>query len=220
MGKVNASIASQRLLSEYAVQALFFTGIAGGLNPHFAIGDIVIAGKTFQHDFGMLAEEFTLRAVGTLPELGIGQADAEIKYDLQQHWPDAADFWLPLQHLAKHLPKPLQAIQLPTGLYQPQLHCNATVATGDQFVMQRQKQQQLWGLGADLVEMEGAAVAQVAARQQKPCFLLRAVSDKADSNAKFDARVFIRTVAANNAMFFATLFQERAINRYLQQLIA
>src|SRR3990167_6977720 len=42
MGKVNAAIASQRLISEFQVKALIFTGVAGGIDRSLEIGDIVI----------------------------------------------------------------------------------------------------------------------------------------------------------------------------------
>jgi adenosylhomocysteine nucleosidase len=52
MGKVNAAIAAQKLVSEHRVKALIFTGVAGGLSPCLNIGDIVLATQTFEHDFG------------------------------------------------------------------------------------------------------------------------------------------------------------------------
>src|SRR5580765_5065276 len=81
VGKVNAAIAGQRMISDFSVKAIFFTGVAGGLNPQYEIGDVVILSQAFQHDFGFLDQKFVLHAVGTLPEIGIGKGDEPIRYD-------------------------------------------------------------------------------------------------------------------------------------------
>jgi adenosylhomocysteine nucleosidase len=43
MGKVNAAITAQRLISEFQVKAIMFMGVAGGLNQTLEIGDVLIA---------------------------------------------------------------------------------------------------------------------------------------------------------------------------------
>ena len=52
VGKVNATISSQLLISNFKLDALIVTGLAGGLNSKYEIGDIIIANGVFQHDFG------------------------------------------------------------------------------------------------------------------------------------------------------------------------
>ena len=49
-GKVAAATTSTMLIERYAIKQLIFTGVAGGVQPHLNVGDIII-GKTFvQHD--------------------------------------------------------------------------------------------------------------------------------------------------------------------------
>src|SRR5262245_29553855 len=49
-GKVNAAIAATLLLTRYGCRALLFCGVAGGIDPAFGVGDVVIATRNLQHD--------------------------------------------------------------------------------------------------------------------------------------------------------------------------
>ncbi|MBQ1242730.1 MAG: 5'-methylthioadenosine/S-adenosylhomocysteine nucleosidase, partial [Oscillospiraceae bacterium] len=61
------------------------------------------------------------------------------------------------------------------------------VATGDQFVAEKALKQKIIDLTHGLcTEMEGAAIAQTAYRNQVPYVILRAISDKADDSAEMD----------------------------------
>ncbi len=79
----------------------------------------------------------------------------------------------------------------------PKVVCG-TIASGDQFISSSDKVQQLREKIPNLccVEMEGAAVAQVAYEYGIPCLVLRTVSDKADDDAIIDFPRFITSVAA------------------------
>lgn len=57
------------------------------------------------------------------------------------------------------------------------------IATGDQFVGDEQTKQAIAAkVQPDCVEMEGAAVSQIAAKNSVPCVILRAMSDNADED--------------------------------------
>lgn len=51
IGKVNAAIATQNLITHYKPDAVINTGIAGNLSPNLKIGDVVISNKVVYHDF-------------------------------------------------------------------------------------------------------------------------------------------------------------------------
>ena len=81
-----------------------------------------------------------------------------------------------------------------------------TIATGDVFVASPKKSTLLHKtFGADAVEMEGAAVAQVCWQWNVPCLVIRSISDSADHNAVYDARVFRRIAAHNSATLVAEI---------------
>src|SRR3954466_11346310 len=49
-GKVAAAATVTQLLASYPVERLIFGGVAGGIQPGLAIGDIVVATELVQHD--------------------------------------------------------------------------------------------------------------------------------------------------------------------------
>lgn len=57
MGKVNAAIVTTLLADRFGCRAIVFSGVAGGLDPSLAIGDVVIAEQVIQHDAGVLEKE-------------------------------------------------------------------------------------------------------------------------------------------------------------------
>ena len=66
-----------------------------------------------------------------------------------------------------------------------------TVASGDQFVCQKeQKKTIVENTGALCTEMEGAAIAHGAWRNKVPFVIIRAISDKADDSAQMDYPTF------------------------------
>src|SRR6187431_3596464 len=49
-GKVASATTVTHLIVEFGITQLFFTGVAGAINPELNIGDIVIASSLIQHD--------------------------------------------------------------------------------------------------------------------------------------------------------------------------
>jgi adenosylhomocysteine nucleosidase len=50
IGKVAAAATTALLLDRFEIDALLFTGVAGGLAPGVAVGDVVLARELLQHD--------------------------------------------------------------------------------------------------------------------------------------------------------------------------
>ena len=79
-------------------------------------------------------------------------------------------------------------------------HIAGTIATGNYFVDSKEKIAQVREqTGADAVEMEGAAVCHVAARNKVPALVIRALSDNADTDyevfREFDISEYADTAA-------------------------
>ncbi len=74
------------------------------------------------------------------------------------------------------------------------------ILTGDQFVSDTDAAfgRRLQDLSCSAVEMEGAAIALVAAVNRMPFVIIRSVSDKADAAAPADFGAFLRRAAANS----------------------
>ena len=219
MGKVNAAVAAQRLISEFSVRAILFTGVAGGIDDSFEIGDVVLGKEAFQHDFGFLGQTFKIHRPGALPEIGIGTGDEKKEYDLTK-WPvmeSGEQFFTFLQKRIQGMRPSFEKVKVDNIEYAPKFGVGV-IATGDQFISQDAKNQELWNLGADLVEMEGASVAQVAYENDMPCLILRSISDKAGHEASIDFSTFFEKVAKNNAGIVTDLLRDEAVSSYFRNL--
>ncbi len=205
IGKVNAAATAQRLISEFNAGIIIFSGVAGGINPDLNVGDVIVASQAFQHDFGHLGKGFTMHAVGSLPEIGIGTGEESAYLDLDAFW--EADILNNLKKKAIEFSKSFNSVQVNSKNYSPVLKINGVVATGDQFIANDAKKKFLRSQRADIVEMEGAAVAQVASKNKIPCMIIRSVSDKAGADANVNFPIFFAAVAHNNAELVAHLLQ-------------
>lgn len=165
IGKVNAALTTALLLS-LGVDALIFTGVAGGVAHGLKIGDIVVSSDLLQHDVDVTPLGYPL---GQVPGEPISWAS-----DAQ------------LQRIA---------IQAAQSLAEGQVHVGRIVS-GDQFIASPEKVEQLsQQYQAVCVEMEGAAVAQVASKWGVPFVVIRSLSDTSDDDAKISYREFMPIVA-------------------------
>ncbi len=188
-GKVAASSTATTLIERYGVDQLIFTGVAGGVDPSLNIGDIVIADTLIQHDMD----------VSFLPQMKefeiplLGRADFPVGKKEVQKAVAAAESWLQDNLREEVAPETLEEF----GIDMPKVVCG-TIASGDQFISSDEKVQYLREKIPNLrcVEMEGAAVAQVAYEYDIPCLVLRTVSDKANDDAVIDFPRFITSVAS------------------------
>jgi adenosylhomocysteine nucleosidase len=57
MGKVNIGPVATLLTDRFRCHTIVFTGVAGGPDERLHIGDIVIADRVVQHDFGVIEDE-------------------------------------------------------------------------------------------------------------------------------------------------------------------
>lgn len=188
-GKVAAASTATTLIQHHGVERLIFTGVAGGVDPQLNIGDIVVADNLVQHD--MDASFLPGIAEFEIPLLGV--ADFRIEEKQVQAAMDAVETYLG-SDLNQTVPKEtLESF----SITHPKV-VRGTIASGDQFISSSEKTALLRKKIPELrcVEMEGAAVAQVAHEHDIPCLVLRTISDKADHDAIIDFPRFIASVAS------------------------
>ena len=164
VGKVNAAMCVQVLCDCFAVTHIINTGIAGSLCADLDIGDLVISKEAIYHDFTChaLNPAYTVGQVPGLPVRSFPADAAMIEYACAA------------------------AEQVHSGHYR-----TGIVASGDQFVCQKAlKEQIIADTGALCTEMEGAAIAHTAWRNNVPFVVIRAISDKADDSAQMDYPTF------------------------------
>lgn len=172
-GKVAAAATATAMILEEGVDALVFTGVAGGIGPGVAVGDFVIGSELIQHDL----DASPIFPRHQVPMMGRARLPAD-------------------ERLVAHASLAARAYagQLdPT----PSVHVGL-VASGDQFISDSAVAAELGERlpGLLCVEMEGAAVAQVAAECDLPFVVVRTVSDRADEHADIDFLGFLETRAA------------------------
>lgn len=83
------------------------------------------------------------------------------------------------------------------------------VATGDVFVDNKETKDKIVELCApDCLEMEGAAIAQLAYMNNKPFLIIRSMSDNADDNAETSYDNFIELAAHNSANIIMNMIKK------------
>ena len=188
IGKVNAAMTTTLMIEHFKPKEVIFTGIAGATNPDLELGDIVIATKAAQHDLGLFTPE------------GIKHRGARNPLNGRRNpvFFEADKRLLKVAELAVKQVK-FKAIKTDTGQRAPKI-VKGVVVTGDVFVSSDAKRTELHSiLGADAVEMEGAAVAQICYQQSVPCLVIRSLSDNADERARQDWQNFYELAAENSA---------------------
>jgi adenosylhomocysteine nucleosidase len=188
IGKVNAAMSATLVLEHFKPRRVIFTGIAGAVNPQLRAGDIVIAQKVAHHDMGTLWPD-GLQYLGVKNRLTGWENPVFFESD---------GGLLSLAEDAAGRVK-LSAINTVDGARTPRI-IKGVVVTGDVFVASPKKCQELRNsLGADAVEMEGAAVAQVCYQRQVPFVVIRSISDSADEGAMVDKQMFYIMAAENSS---------------------
>ncbi len=173
IGKVNAAMASQLLVSHFNADKLINSGISGAIHPDVGLGDIVISTETVQHDMDETAKGYE---PGIIPRLDKGYFKAD------------KDLIALAEQAAKKLPEKVDVFK---GL----------IATGDQFIASAEKKEWIYEtFNAYVVEMEGAAVGQVAYLNDVPYIVIRSASDDAGEEAVMKWEDF-KQQAINNSSF-------------------
>ena len=171
IGKVFSTLTASSMIQHFGCSKLLFSGVAGGINPSLKIGDLIVASKLSQHDLDITAFGHPM---GFVPGGSVFiEADREL---------------IALSKVvAEELGKTVQ---------------EGIIATGDQFVHNSAiKDAIVKNFNADALEMEGASVAVVCDALEVPFFILRAISDTADTDASFSFDEFMESSAIISAEF-------------------
>jgi adenosylhomocysteine nucleosidase len=188
VGKVNAAMATALVIERFSPAAVLFTGVAGALDPELQPGDVVIGEAVVQHDLVNHTDEGAVSRSVRNPLNGTAN-------------PIVLEPSPGLLALARRTaPRVERELAGPDGGSRPPRLRFGTIATGDSFVGCRAKKDELRGhLGADAVEMEGAAVAQVCHQLGVPFLVVRGISDRAGTGAREEARRNLGLAARNAA---------------------
>lgn len=189
-GKTSAASTVTSLVERYGVEALIFTGAAGGLAAELHIGDLVIGESFVHHDVD--ASPIPIYKKYEVPLLGMIRFPADPV--LAARAMAAAERFI-REDLVRDL---AAADRAEFGIVAPKVR-RGLIASGDQFIAGAARRDALLADFPDLlcVEMEGAPVAQVCFEHRVPMVAIRAISDQADHRAHIDFPRFLERVASH-----------------------
>jgi len=155
IGKVNAALGAQQMISEFRPDVIISSGCAGGNGDDVNVQDVVVSTELCYHDV----------YCGTA-------IDHSTQYGQVQGMPARfqADPMLLEVAINTHQPSPIT--------HHPTLH-QGLIVTGDWFVDSREKMREILGHfpEAKAVDMESAAIAQTCYRMGVPFISFRTISD-------------------------------------------
>lgn len=181
VGKVNGALGAAALRVAGA-EAVLFTGVAGGIAPGVAVGDLVVADDVVQHDVDVTP-------LGRGPGELLGEPLA----------------WSADDRLRAACERAARAIAEDAAVH------TGRVASGDQFVASEAARARIHEVfGALAAEMEGAATAQACARMGLPWAVVRSISDSADEGAVEDFPAFLEMAARRGEALVRQVVRELA----------
>ena len=171
IGKVNSALCAQILISEFCVDAIINTGVAGALNCELDVFDIVISTDAIQYDFDTTVFG---HKKGEIPRMETSVFVADER----------------LVNLAYESSKEeVKTHKIVKG----------RVVTGDKFISSKELKDELVDeFDAYCGEMEGASIAHVCHVNKIPFVIIRAMSNKANGSANVSNEELGKYAAINS----------------------
>ena len=181
IGKVNAGICAQILISVFGVTHVINTGAAGSLDAKIDIGDFVVSTDAVYHD--MDATIFGYKK-GEVPQTGLREFPA--------------DKWM-----IDNIKKAAVSAGITSKLW------DGRICSGDQFISDGSVKDSIKSEFDGLcTEMEGASIAHTCFLNKVPFVVLRAISDKADGSDIMDYPEFEKKAAHDCAALTLNFLKE------------
>ena len=173
IGKVNSALCAQILISEFKVDAVVNTGVAGAIHSSLGVNDIVISTEAIQYDVDATAFGYSK---GQIPQMdnSVFVADERLINAAYE------------SSLEQVKGKGFNIVK-------------GRVATGDIFISSKELKEELENdFKAYCGEMEGGAIAHACYLNNIPFVIIRAMSDKADGTADVTYEEFVQDAAHNS----------------------
>ncbi|WP_163653003.1 5'-methylthioadenosine/adenosylhomocysteine nucleosidase [Listeria sp. PSOL-1] len=170
IGKVNAAISTTLLMDHFSPEVIINTGSAGGVSKELNIGDVIISDKVVHGDVDATAFGYEYGQVPQMPASYLGDSGFAQK--------------------AKRMYEKYFAQTANVASY-------GLVVTTDSFIATEEERERIKSHFKEVkaVEMEAAAISQVAYQFGVPFVIIRAISDVADKEAAVSFDAFLKTAA-------------------------
>lgn len=178
VGKVNAARTTQVMIDKFDLEYIINIGSAGSINDDVKYGDIVIGKYVLQHDFDITAFG---HEKGYISNIGVK-----------------------LESNAKLIKRCEYVIK---NMKNNDYKCVVgTIATGDIFCTSKKMKDKIrTKFDADCVEMEGAAIAQVAYLSNTPFIIIRSISDTPNGENQIDFNKYLKMASDRCSIFIENL---------------
>lgn len=175
IGKVFASMCATAMIIKYSPRLIVNTGVGGALNTKLACADIVVASELCQHDMDSSSVGDPLGLISGINKI----------------------FFKADERAVNILSESAAELSIPSVV--------GVIASGDKFVADDATREFIIkNFNADVCEMEGAALAQVAYVSGTPFAVVRAISDGANGDSPLDFPTFLKiAVKSSEALTLA-----------------
>ena len=180
IGKVNAAVCSQILISEFKVTSIINVGVAGGIGKDIYPGDVVVGTNLVQHDMDTTVFGDPHGQIPRLDTFDFKCDEALVKASLEAC-------------------EEIKEINTFSG----------RIISGDQFISSVEKIQWFEKeFNAMACEMEGASIAQVCYLNNIPFVVIRSISDNANNGAHMDYEKFIPIAVRNSTIILKSMLEK------------
>jgi adenosylhomocysteine nucleosidase len=211
---VNAAMNAQTALDHFNITAVLFSGIAGGVNPALHIGDVVVPAQWGQYqeqvfarqvdggwDSGWHSQEFGNYGMMFPQPLTVSRPGGNPDEEEELFWFPVDPFML---DTATRVSGSISLRRCIAAVFcladAPRVVVGGNGVSGPTFVDNSAYRQWVWEtFRADALDMESAAVAQVAYVNQVPFLALRSLSDLAGGGGGETELLTFSQLAADNS---------------------
>lgn len=211
---VNAAMTTQMALDHFTIERILFSGIAGGVDPELGIGDVVVAARWSPYfDLHVAREnedgapQFPSYYTPTSPGFGVFFPRGVSTFSEGRH-NVTPSYWFEVDpEMLEAATRAVEGLELepcgPSGAClerRPEIHVGGAGVSGSAFVDNAAFRDYVFETyRARVLDMESAAVAQVASTNETPFLAVRSLSDLAGGGAGDNEIVTFFDLAARNA---------------------
>ncbi len=217
MSLVNAATTTQLALDHFNIGAVFFTGIAGGINPEFHPGDVVVPERWVYHSEAAYFNEptpgkFNVAGFFKQKYKNFGMIfpdDVTVIRDGMNRFEQVASFPADpaLLAAARKATDGLEGLNF--GDRRSRISYGGTGVSGTVFCDNAEYRKwvfEVWK--ADCLDMESTAIAQVCWANKKPCLIVRGLSDLAGGQSgENEEELNLKAAADHSARVLVRILQ-------------
>ena len=217
MSLVNATMNTQLALDHFNIQAVYFTGIAGGIDPGYSPGDVVVPARWAYHSEAAYFNEtapgqFALAGYFHQKYANFGMIFPDQVTVKREGMPDWAQMpFFPADDKLLAAAKKATAAMPPMKIGDRvcKVTCGGDGVSGTVFCDNAEYRKWIFNVWkAECVDMESTAIAQVCWENRVPCLVVRGLSDLAGGQAGAnEEEIYLKAAADHSAQVLEAILQ-------------